>query len=353
MTKDGITLFYSYSHRDQDLRDELEKHLSALIRSGTITGWHDRRIDPGAEWSREIDEHVGSAEIILLLISSDFIASDYCHNVEMRRALERHSAGNARVIPIILRPVDWKGTGFSHLQALPQDAKPVTTWDNLDEAFRNIAEGVRAVVADFRKLQRGSDKERFQTLMRASCILEAAVPAQMPTGVARDVVAMISTDSSARLTDVLMEDQTYTPRPDDVKCQPFELEFSTELDSIPVLLRLWSPDFEPVTQQAEVTLNAKVATPPLVFFISAAKAGRDLLLKLDLLIENRLITTRLLRTNTVPLPGAEPAATSAAEPAPRQPPHAPQGWAVMISVPLTVQCVEAYSSAPATERKRK
>ena len=99
----ALEVFYSYSHKDEALRDELEKHLALLKRQGLITNWHDRRIGAGDEWRDQIDAHARSAQIILLLISADFLASDYCYDVEMKLALERHAAHEAVVIPIILR----------------------------------------------------------------------------------------------------------------------------------------------------------------------------------------------------------------------------------------------------------
>jgi predicted RecA/RadA family phage recombinase len=148
VTPKPIEVFFSYSHKDEELRDELEKHLSILRRQGVITGWHDRRIGAGKEWEGEIDEHLNTADVILLLISADFLASDYCYDKEMRRALERHDAGEARVIPVILRPVDWEGASFGKLQALPKDAKPVTDWPNRDKAFLDIARGIRTAVEE-------------------------------------------------------------------------------------------------------------------------------------------------------------------------------------------------------------
>ncbi len=145
-----LELFYSYAHEDETLRDALEKHLSMLKREGVITGWHDREITAGREWENQISEHLESAQIILLLISADFLDSDYCYDKEMRRALERHNAGEATVIPIILRSVDWKGAPFSKLQALPKDGKAVTSWSNQDEAFTNIAEGIRKAAQKIR-----------------------------------------------------------------------------------------------------------------------------------------------------------------------------------------------------------
>ena len=122
-----LKCFYSYSHRDEELRQQLENHLAILRRQGIITDWHDRKISAGREWEGEIDEHLNTARIILLLISSDFIASDYCYDVEMRRAIERHEAEEARVIPVILRPVIWEEAPFGHIQALPTGVIAVNT----------------------------------------------------------------------------------------------------------------------------------------------------------------------------------------------------------------------------------
>ena len=126
-----MEVFFSYSHKDEQLRDELAKHLSILKRQGIITAWHDREISAGTEWAGEIDAHLNTARIILLLISADFLASDYCYDMELTRAMERHAAKEARVIPVILREVDWKGAPFGQLQALPKDAVPVTKWPRI------------------------------------------------------------------------------------------------------------------------------------------------------------------------------------------------------------------------------
>jgi hypothetical protein len=141
-----VDVFFSYSHRDEDMRDELERHLSLLKRSGAIRSWHDRRISAGGSWKVAIDEHLEKAHIILLLVSNDFLASDYCYDIEMKRALERRDAGQAVVIPVILRACDWHTAPFGKLQALPKDGKPVRTWPNQDEAWTDVARGIRAVV---------------------------------------------------------------------------------------------------------------------------------------------------------------------------------------------------------------
>jgi hypothetical protein len=144
--KASCSVFYSYSHKDERLRDGLADSLALLKRQGILTEWHDRKIAAGDEWEQSIDEHVGQADIILLLVSPAFIASDYCWGKEVERAMERHKAGDARVVPIVLRPADWNGAMFGKLQALPRNAKPVTLWNNRDSAWLDIARGIRAEV---------------------------------------------------------------------------------------------------------------------------------------------------------------------------------------------------------------
>jgi len=142
----AVEIFYSYAHKDERLRKKLEVHLSLLKQEGLITGWYDREIRAGAEWSSEIEAHLNSAHIILLLVSPDFMASDYCYSIEMKRALERHQAKEARIIPIILRPTDWERAPFSKLQVLPADRRPVSRWSDRDEAFLHIARDIRKAV---------------------------------------------------------------------------------------------------------------------------------------------------------------------------------------------------------------
>jgi hypothetical protein len=147
----AVEVFFSYSHRDESLRDELAKHLTILERLGIIQSWHDRRILSGDEWDGQINSNLDSAQVILLLVSADFLASNYCWDVEVRRAMERYEAQDACVIPVILRDVDWKGAPFGKLQALPTNAKAITSFANRDEAFKNVAQGIRAAVEQLRQ----------------------------------------------------------------------------------------------------------------------------------------------------------------------------------------------------------
>jgi len=170
-----LEVFISYSHRDEALREELGKHLSALRRENVIGFWHDRMIDAGAEWRDEIDRRLEQAGIILLLVSPDFIASEYCYNIETKRALERHGVGEAVVIPVVLRPVDWLNTPLGELQSLPRDNRAVTLWDNQDAAFVEIAKGIRQAV---------------EQLMRPSAAPEATAMPQA-TGAPRFITKQI------------------------------------------------------------------------------------------------------------------------------------------------------------------
>ena len=128
------------------MKDELVVHLATLKRQGKISAWQDRDIEAGTEWDAEIQQALDSADIILLLITPQFLASDYCFDLEMQRAVHRHDEGTARVIPIIVKPCDWQGTPFSKLQVVPKDAKPITKWDDQDEAFLNVVQGIRKAV---------------------------------------------------------------------------------------------------------------------------------------------------------------------------------------------------------------
>ena len=141
-----VNIFLSYSHKDEYFRNKLATHLKILERIDIIDQWNDRNIDLSDQWKNAIDENLECADIILLLVSADFIASDYCWEKEIKRAIERHNAGEATVIPIIIRDVNWRHTPFAAFQALPMDAKPVSLWANEDTAWKNISSGIESVV---------------------------------------------------------------------------------------------------------------------------------------------------------------------------------------------------------------
>lgn len=145
----AVALFMSYSHKDEALRNELETHLAMLRREGIISSWHDRRILAGSDVHHAIDEKLESAQVVLLLVSANFLASDYCFEKEMKRALEKHEEGTAVVIPVILHPCDWHSAPFGRLRATPTDGKPISMFANQHEALAIVAKDVKQAVAPF------------------------------------------------------------------------------------------------------------------------------------------------------------------------------------------------------------
>ena len=143
----SVKVFFCYAHEDEPLLKTLKKYLTPMQRQGLIAIWYDRDISAGTEWAQEISEKLNTSQIILLLVSPDFMASDYCYSIEMKRALERHQRKEARVIPVILRPIDWQDI-LGDIQALPTDAIPVLSplWHSPEDAFYDVAQGIRKVV---------------------------------------------------------------------------------------------------------------------------------------------------------------------------------------------------------------
>ena len=163
-------MFISYSHKDEALRDELAKHLMILQREGIIETWYDREISAGSDWEEQIKLNLQQARIILLLISANFIASDYIWDIEVKNAMVRHRAGGCTVIPVILKPCDWMSTPFGKLQALPRGAKPITVWENRDDAFMDITQSIREIALEL-GARSSSDvdvAERIQTAFSSS-----------------------------------------------------------------------------------------------------------------------------------------------------------------------------------------
>jgi hypothetical protein len=150
------TVFFSYSHKDEALRDQLETHLAMLKRQGLIESWHDRRIVAGSEIDQSIADAMESSEVILLLVSADFLESSYCYSREMMRAMTRHRAGEARVIPVILRDCDWHAAPFGELLAAPKDGKAITLWPDIDQAFSDVAKQVRRAVEELNGVPAGA-----------------------------------------------------------------------------------------------------------------------------------------------------------------------------------------------------
>ena len=142
----ALEVFISYAQQDKPLREELEKHLAILRRRQVITHWHEGEISPGTDTQEQIMEHLHTAQLILLLVSPDFIASDLCYSMQMQHAVSKHEQGQAHVIPILLRPVHYQGAPFAKLQPLPMNGIPITAWSSRDEALSEVVGKIESVI---------------------------------------------------------------------------------------------------------------------------------------------------------------------------------------------------------------
>ena len=143
-----VRIFISYAHEDEPFREDLGVHLSVLLRLGLVDIWHDRRLLPGDEFRQHIDGHLEQADVILFLVSPHFTASDFCWQLEMQRALERHREGTARAVPVIVRHSDWRSTRLGGLTALPKDGRPVKAWPDPDEAWLDVVAGLKRIIRE-------------------------------------------------------------------------------------------------------------------------------------------------------------------------------------------------------------
>ncbi len=158
----AVKVFISYAHKDEQFKDSLVEHMSGLVRANVVSEWNDRKIVPGQDWSDEISENLASSEIILFLISSSFMNSDYCMGVEVQKALSMHKEGRAQLIPIVIRAVDWSDSELSKIQGLPKDAVPIASWGNEDEAWVNVIGGVKKHIQEFKPKLRSIKKAKAQ-----------------------------------------------------------------------------------------------------------------------------------------------------------------------------------------------
>jgi hypothetical protein len=297
-----LEVFYSYSHKDENLRYELEKHLAVLRRQGLIVDWHDRRISAGDEWRGEIDAHVRSAHIILLLISADFLASDYCYDVEMKLALDRHEKHAAIVIPIILRPVEWSGAPFAKLQAMPR-GKPITLWPDRDEAIAEVAHAIREIVVRFSPSVDAPDlRSLIDENVQKSRVLDAAIPSHTAKDRATEVLVLIRLPESEGLKGILLADDEAEARPEDVRWREFGVIFPTgptgRLEPFKVTVKLTSPDFHPAEQTKKLFVPPDADSDVCTFVLTPVIAGR-LKVLVELQWEDALRGSRRLLTQCV------------------------------------------------------
>jgi|GEM_PF-3389057 len=304
-----LRVFYSYAHEDEELRDHLNEHLSILHRTGLIEEWHDRAIGAGDDWRAQIDTHAREAHIVLLLISPSFLASDYCYDTEMKLALSRNGKGEAIVVPIILRPVDWSGAPFAHLQALPRNAKAVTLWQNQDEALADVARGIREVVQRFRPPPSGSEVLVDEKLPR-SRVLDAAMPSHIVKGEATEIDVLVRLPESPGLKGILQSDEGAEAGPEDVLSKDFKLTFPTGVDGKPEALKatvmLEALDFTPSTQSKQFFIPPDGDSNLLQFMMTPNRTGK-LPVLVELRWEEAVRGSRRLRTECIAEAGGLPA----------------------------------------------
>ena len=182
MKPSAFQIFIAYSRKDTEYLDELRVHLRPLERTRQVKVWYDGKIEPGAVWEDSIKKHLHEANLILLLVSADAIASDYFYEKEVSDALERHGRGEARVVPLIVRPCDWTVTPLADLQALPKNGKPVTAWPDRDDAYADAARSLRMMVEKWeeeKKVEEEHKKKEAQFKAAEECRKqEAAVAAK-------------------------------------------------------------------------------------------------------------------------------------------------------------------------------
>jgi hypothetical protein len=273
-----VSLFFSYSHMDAMLRDELARHLELLRRTGLFEAWYDKQIVPGDDWASEIDSHLCTSDILLLLLSADFFASQYCSEVEIPFAQERHMAESARVIPVMLRPVIWSGSWLYDLEALPVGALPVSAWPSTDSAFVSVCEGILAAAlasrADAARHERKTTPE-FSTRKRE---VDTAMPQEVQIDRSAMLIVLIRRTSSEGLRGLLAGDASYGVEPEDVHSQTASVQFPyigfKKLGGVELVAVVRSPEFDPAEQKRTIHLASDGDSQPVIFMVAAKRTGQ-------------------------------------------------------------------------------
>jgi hypothetical protein len=198
----GVKLFCSYSHLDEKWRRKLSNSLAALRRSGDIEEWYDGMIDPGSDWDSRIRDELENADIVALIVSDNFIASDFCWGMELQRALELHAQGRTTVIPVVVSPCQWERTPLQHIEALPKPLKPIALWRPQDAGWKSVADGVARVVKQL--AQRPAVAISAAAVSRRSSTLDDK-PSKSPATRAMSAAAAAGSRSRSRLTRIVYD----------------------------------------------------------------------------------------------------------------------------------------------------
>jgi hypothetical protein len=300
---DEIRIFCSYSHQDTVLKDELVKHLELLRKSLLIQAWHDGELKGGQEWQREIEDHMRDAHVILLLISIDFLRSEFVREHELPIALERHKQGAALVIPVILRPVPWDQAGLDFLQALPDGLRPVVLWSPQDLAYVNVCEGLLAAVlawqGDKKTPIRSSDRP---TAMRRR-VVDLALSGRVPVGKSTILAVMVRPVGAGGLRAVLLVDNRMGLSPEEVEStRSFPLEFPRDnagrLTPLELTVSVDSGDFLCSAPRKTLSIPPKGESAVCVFLLQAGLRG-PLILAVEISYQGRIILSQVMRSTGV------------------------------------------------------
>lgn len=300
---DKVRIFISYARKDREFLDRLLTHLAPLESEGLIEPWTDREIEAGDRWDADIAAALSSAQIVLLLISADFLASKYIAARELAQALERERRKEAVVIPVILKFADWSTSPFHSLQALPPGAKPITDWRNRDEAWTEVAQGLRRVIGRFHAAQDDPAAGPGRLVIdpetvRQDRVLDAAMAARIPLGKPSDLAVMVRKTDSAGLKAILGTDDEFTAAPEDVKSKPFQLEFDRDstgaLKAEKLTVKIESPDFDPPSQSDDIIVPPDRDSDVCTFLLRPLFPG-ELVIKLKVFAQDGRNTIRLMR----------------------------------------------------------
>jgi hypothetical protein len=308
---DEIRVFCSYSHQDRLLRDELVKHLELLRESLLIRAWHDGELTGGQDWQQEIEGHLRDAHVILLLISIDFLRSEFVREHELPVALERHKAGDALVIPVILRPVPWSQAGLDFLQALPDGLRPVVLWSPQDLAYVNICEGLFAAVLGWqgRKSPPASPMVRSTAVRRR--MVDLALSRRAPVRKATILAVMVRRVGEGGLRAVLEADDSLGVTPEEVESSDsFPLAFPRGEDGrlapLDLTVAIDSRDFSCRAPQKVLPVPPRGDSTVCVFLLEASHLG-PLMLVVDISYSGKVLLSRVLKSEGVSEAAFQPA----------------------------------------------
>lgn len=301
-----VRVFCSYAHEDESFRSELARHLSLLEDSGTIGGfefWWDGLIAPGQDWNAVIDAKLRDAEVIVFLISVDFLSSKFVREVELPLALSKHEEGSAVLIAVLLRWVLWDNSPLSKLQALPDGLRPVESWPSRDLAYTNICEGIlKAIVRTPGKFPllvapwRAAGSTDF--------VMESALPRKVTVRKRVILVVLVRSANETSLAELLEVEAAYEDlTPEDVTASRlFPLDFSRDSTGkwMPreLAIRLETTDFRIENKQKVIEVHPSSGNEPCVFILEPLREG-PLLLNVELLKDGRSIAGSLLRSSGV------------------------------------------------------